>query len=389
MQDFDSMLIDYSKKENRIDELTKENKFLLEQLHEVQRELEKYYYKFKEFEEHKSTSTKCNILGITSEIQDALVENLKFQSLAEQQKIALQIERKNSLPSRLGKMLINGVKSGNSLIALPIRLLKVWKSLDQNIPPSVLGGKNFEKVVEIYTTNGTEAMENLLDSVNLSHVMRANAYTAIARKMMLVDPQQTAILARKAWETDPRPYRLKWLAFRLHESGNAISAESLLEMLPSDINMTSSEKLHAERIRKESKRERIQIVQNTINKSIILNSTIIDLKKYIEKLKNKENEAANKLKEIREEHKQELKKLNIQLIEQKSETEKALKKAEDACKIQVSLQKNTELQKKESDDFTLQTAFIIKNLLTEFETNKDVILNLIRILFKSSEKIKM
>ena len=64
--------------------------------------------------------------------------------------------------------------------------------------------------------------------------------------------KQTADNARLAWETDPRPYRLKWLAFRLHDAGDAITAEALLDMLPADIPMSESEQRQAMQIHHES-----------------------------------------------------------------------------------------------------------------------------------------
>ena len=227
-------------KDARITELTEENELLFEQLHVVQEELEKYYHKLKDCEQRKGSNADAGgtVVVIPPQAGEALAENLKLRALVAQQQAALQVESTNSLAARLGEMLIKGVSSAGSFIALPVRLRRMWKALDQTVPPAALGGKSFQKVLDAHAAGGNEAVEKLLDSVFLSPVMRANAYTALARQVMLTDARQAAALARLAWETDPRPYRLKWLAFRMHEANDAINAEALLDMLPADISMS-------------------------------------------------------------------------------------------------------------------------------------------------------
>lgn len=239
--------------EDRIRELTEENELLFEQLHVVQEELEKYYHRLKSCEEGKAGQAAG---GCSARALDALAENRKLRTLVQQQKIALQVEGRNSLSARLGHMLIAGTGGFGSLVALPGRLCRMWKELARTVPPARLGGKGFQKVVEAYAAGGSAAVEKLLDSACPSPVMRANAYTALARHLMLTDVRKAAENARLAWEADPRPYRLKWLAFRLHDADDAVTAEALLEMLPDDMTMTESEARQAARIRNESKQIR-------------------------------------------------------------------------------------------------------------------------------------
>ena len=248
---------DTEDKDARIKELTEENELLFEQLHVVQEELEKYYHKLKDCEQRKGSGADAgsSVVVIPPQASEALAENLKLRALVTQQQAALQVESTNSLAARLGEMLIKGVSSAGSFIALPVRLRRMWKALDQTVPPAALGGKSFQKVLDAHAAGGSEAVEKLLDSVFLSPVMRANAYTALARQVLLTDARQAADFARLAWETDPRPYRLKWLAFRLHEADDAINAEALLDILPADISMSDSEERQAARLRQEAKRE--------------------------------------------------------------------------------------------------------------------------------------
>lgn len=253
---------DADAREARIKELTEENELLFEQLHVVQEELEKYYHKLKECEARNGPSGVGMAVAVSPRTAEVLADNQKLRVLVEQQKIVLRVEAQNTLAARLGEMLIKGVSSTGSLLALPGRLRKMWKALDSTAPPAELGGKTFQKVLDAHAADGAEAVEKLLNSVFISPVMRANAYTALARHLMPADTRKAADNARLAWETDPRPYRLKWLAFRLHDADDAVTAEAMLDILPADISMSESEQRQAMRIRQESKQIRNEKARN-------------------------------------------------------------------------------------------------------------------------------
>lgn len=305
-----------------------------------------------------------------------------------QQQAALQVESTNSLAARLGETLIHGVSSAGAFIALPLKLRQMWKALDQTVPPAALGGKSFQKVLDAHAAGGSEAVEKLLDSVFLSPVMRANAYTALARQVMLTDARQAADLARLAWETDPRPYRLKWLAFRLHEADDAINAEALLDMLPDDISMSDSEERQAARLRQEAKRERAQQAQKMMKASQSeagqLQAAMAKLKQAAEESKKQQEALAAQLSKQREEHKQELARLNSQLPELKKAADQARQEAARAREAQAALQRQMEAQKKESDALAVQTAHMLQTLLTRFESDKPVLSQVMRVVMGAS-----
>lgn len=371
-------------KDARIKELTEENELLFEQLHVVQEELEKYYHKLKECEQRKGSgaSDDGSVAVIPPQANEALAENLKLRALVMQQQAALQVESTNSLAARLGEMLIHGVSSAGAFIALPLKLRQMWKALDQTVPPAALGGKSFQKVLNAHAAGGSEAVEKLLDSVFLSPVMRANAYTALARQVMLTDARQAADLARLAWETDPRPYRLKWLAFRLHEADDAINAEALMDMLPDDISMSDSEERQVARLRQEAKRERAQRAQKMMKASqgeagqLV---TMAKLKQAAEESKTQQEALAAQLSKQREEHKQELARLNSQLTELKKAADQARQEAARAREAQAAQQRQMEAQKKESDALAVQTALMLKNMLTQFESETSLLSRVMRI----------
>ncbi|SFV72788.1 hypothetical protein [Desulfovibrio piger] len=377
-------------KDARIKELTEENELLFEQLHVVQEELEKYYHKLKECEQRKGSgaSDDGSVAVIPPQANEALAENLKLRALVMQQQAALQVESTNSLAARLGETLIHGVSSAGAFIALPLKLRQMWKALDQTVPPAALGGKSFQKVLDAHAAGGSEAVEKLLDSVFLSPVMRANAYTALARQVMLTDARQAADLARLAWETDPRPYRLKWLAFRLHEADDAINAEALLDMLPDDISMSDSEERQAARLRQEAKRERAQQAQKMMKASQSeagqLQAAMAKLKQAAEESKKQQEALAAQLSKQREEHKQELARLNSQLPELKKAADQARQEAARAREAQAALQRQMEAQKKESDALAVQTAHMLQTLLTRFESDKPVLSQVVRVVMGAS-----
>lgn len=395
-------------KDARITELMEENELLFEQLHVVQEELEKYYHKLKNCEQRKGSNADAGgtVVVIPPQAGEALAENLKLRALVAQQQAALQVESTNSLAARLGEMLIKGVSSAGSLIALPVRLRRMWKALDQTVPPAALGGKSFQKVLDAHAAGGNEAVEKLLDSVFLSPVMRANAYTTLARQVMLTDARQAADLARLAWETDPRPYRLKWLAFRLHEADDAINAEALLDMLPADISMSDSEDRQAARLRQEAKRERARQAQKATEASrteaMQLQATMAKLKQTAEEskrqrealavqlhtqkeeIKKQQTDATVQLNKQREAHKQELARLNSQLTELKKAADQARQEAVRARDAQAALQRQMNAQKMESDALAVQTAHMLQTLLTRFESDKPVLSQVMRVVMGAS-----
>lgn len=346
-------------REARIQELTEENELLFEQLHVVQEELEKYYHRLKECEARNASSGVGTAVAVSPRTAEVLAENQKLRALVEQQKIALRVEAQNSLAARLGEMLIKGVSSTGTLLTLPIKLRKMWKATVQTTPPAALGGKSFRKVIEAHSSGGPEAVEKLLDSVFISPAMRANAYTALARDLMPTNVQQAAATARLAWETDPRPYRLKWLAFRMHDADNAVIAEAMLDMLPPDISMSESEQRQAMRIRQESKHERADKARQESGGMVADPQKMGELNR----------QAAEQRSEV------------DRLIKQTAELQKAAdqhkREAEQARVKQAALQE-------QADALAVQTAHMLKNLLIQFEPDKAVLSQMMRVVMGAS-----
>ena len=377
---------DTMNQDTRIKELTEENELLFEQLHVVQEELEKYYHKLKEYEQQKGTAVASSPLSLAfldPKLSETLADNQRLRALVAQQKFALRVETQNSLSARLGDMLINGVGSTRGIFALPGKLRKMWKALERTTPPSELGGKSFQAVIDAYSADGANAVEKKLDSVFIAPTMRANAYTALARHLMIIDVQTAAEFAHRAYETDPRPYRLKWLAFRMHDANDAVTAEAMLDMLPADIPMSESEERQVARIRRESKQLHMERVRKESEKgqqeAERVRIEMANLKKQVDERKNEANALTVQLSKQGEHHKREVDRLSNRTAELQKKAEKYQREADQARIQQSKLQELADRSRCDADILAVQTANMLKNLLTQFESDKAVLSKVLRV----------
>ncbi|NML34331.1 FkbM family methyltransferase [Paraburkholderia antibiotica] len=246
--------------ESHLKEMGEENNQLLLELHRVQEELEQYYLRNEELENAGRSASPGDIAlakgWVDDELPDVLAESHRFQALVETQKKIYQLEAQNSLTAKLGNILIRSVDSPGSLLSVPGKLGKIWWTSSRQTPPRLLGGKGFDKVIAAYNEGGLDAVEKLLVGVVVSPAMRANAYTALARHLASSDRVKAAEAARRAHALDPKPYRLKWLAFKLHDAGDVVEAEAMLDILPPDTSFSDSEARQAGRLRYEAKNAR-------------------------------------------------------------------------------------------------------------------------------------
>ena len=229
--------------------LADENKMLIEQLHLVQEELERLH-------QDRDVPTGVlppghKLLWVDDELPDVLAENTRLQTRLAVQAQIHQCESTAGLNSQLGTLLIQSVDHPASLWALPGKLWNVWRSYHKQ-PPAVLGGKSFDKVLEAWGAGGLPAVEALLENAATSPFIQANAYTAVARSLVHKDSRHAAEASRRAYALDPKPYRLKWLALRLHEAGELAEAEVMLEALPADIQISESEAKQIRQLRHEA-----------------------------------------------------------------------------------------------------------------------------------------
>lgn len=187
------------------------------------------------------------------ELAGVVAENRRLHALVDAQRQLYHLEMHNALNVRLGNILIQAVDSPSTLLSVPGKLLGIWRQSVRKNPPAALGGKGFGKVISTYEEEGFAAVEKLLARISVSPVMQANAWTALSRHLIQNKRDQAAEAARRAYALDPKPYRLKWLAFRLHEAGDVIEAAAMLELLPAGTSFSGSEARQAGRLQKEAK----------------------------------------------------------------------------------------------------------------------------------------
>ena len=251
----------------RLKDMEEENELLLLQLHQVQEELEIYFLKCQELEKGGvSVYVEGATVGgwVDDELPVLQAEASRLSTLVETQTRLRDIESKNALNARLGDILIQSVSPSGSIVGLPGKLMGVWRASKAEQPPAALGGKNFDKVIEVFQAGGLESVNQLL-AKELAPEMRAKAFTELARHLMkngqLVD---AALSARRAYEEEPKPFRLKWLAFRLHEAGEIAEADACLNLLPQDTPFSDSEVRQREKVHSEAKSLRLrEAKQNT------------------------------------------------------------------------------------------------------------------------------
>ena len=247
--------------DTRVKELEEENELLLLQLHQVQEELEQYFLKCRALEKGQGAPVLTGGSWVDDELPEALAEAQRLSTLVDVQAKAHELEAKNALNVRLGNILIESVESGGSLIGVPAKLLKIWRQSNQQQAPESLGGKDFGKVIAAFDQGGFDAVQTLFAAAAVLPGMKANAWTALARHLKHRNAAQAAEAARCAYNEDPKAYRLKWLAFKLHEAGDVLEADAMLDVLPQDTNFSDSESRQVNQIRYESKRARLRDAQ--------------------------------------------------------------------------------------------------------------------------------
>jgi glycosyltransferase involved in cell wall biosynthesis/polysaccharide pyruvyl transferase WcaK-like protein len=187
---------------------------------------------------------------LEGELSQATAEAQRLSAVNQAQLEALQLELPNTLSNKLGTALIEGIKSPTAVAKLPFQLYKLWRESKSQQPPAALGGESFGEVISAYASGGLDAVEKLLESYHLPSMVVANAYTALARHLKQTDAHQAAEAAQRAYMADPKPFRRKWLAFRLNEAGKVLKAGALLDSLPTDIDFSPSETDRAVEIRR-------------------------------------------------------------------------------------------------------------------------------------------
>lgn len=236
--------------------LEEENRLLFDQLTVVQEELERLHYTGATRAAQASGRIEPQRVG--DGFVELHAEYLRCQALLTTQQEVHRLEQQHSLVAKLGTILIQATTSPSAMLKVPVKLLNAWRENRQQTPPAALGGTAFGKVIAVYEDGGTEAVERLLDAANASFAIQADAWTAVARSTMPMDPSAAADAARRAYTIDPKGFRLKWLAFRLYEANELVEAEAMLSLLPPNIKLSQSEQQKSDNLKTEAIQHRLE-----------------------------------------------------------------------------------------------------------------------------------
>jgi glycosyltransferase involved in cell wall biosynthesis len=171
---------------------------------------------------------------------------------------------KNTITFRLGHALLNGFKSFRAARQLPGQLWSLRKEtlkrrqraagsalrddLGADEPAAAI---DTVKVVEHYHFGGLPAVLLHLDGSRLGgKSQRAHGFMEAAKAIYAVDPTDGLELAKHANSFDPRPHRMKWIAFRSYDSGQVLEAMEWLRRTRADsrISFRASEIARAREI---------------------------------------------------------------------------------------------------------------------------------------------
>nr|WP_321272628.1 hypothetical protein [Alcaligenes faecalis] len=240
--------------------LEKENRILFDQLQVVQEKLESLH-NHQQTEIGSGIYTVVQVSPVDGRYLEGLAENIRLEVVLRVKGELDDLQTRYALANQLGEVLLEGAQSTGALLSVPGRLRQVWRKSRRTLPPASLGGKSYDKVIHAYRQGGKEQVELLLSRTGASSAVQASAWTALARTLMTTDSALVVDMARHAFALEPRGFRQKWLAFRLHEAGELLEAEALLTLLPTDIQFTESETRQKERLFKQAKQQRLDQVR--------------------------------------------------------------------------------------------------------------------------------
>ncbi|WP_198015317.1 glycosyltransferase [Nitratidesulfovibrio termitidis] len=198
--------------------------------------------------------------ALAAELACSVAELKRLTSIQRVQAQMLPLEMSNSLSCRLGQAVLDCCISPVAVMKLPYILWKIWRDV---IRPCQRKDHNKDlcgAVVNAYIKSGFDGVDALLVRGGFGRTMKAHAFTELARyQMACCDTASAAQSARRAYEVDPRPFRRKWMAFRLADDGDVLQADALLGSLPTELTFSPSEMSRLADIRRRARERRISV----------------------------------------------------------------------------------------------------------------------------------
>lgn len=230
----------------KINNLIEENRMLRQQINRLQNEVE--YLKYDKNEEVKKEYIEFEETNVYYELKTAIYKDLLRQFIINYEK-----------PNYINK------------------LVEISKYIKKRQSLKKLGGESFAKLMEIESKSGESELHKLLEDSNLDQQIKASAYTQIAKNSRSSDKEKTLRLAKRAWESDPRLFRLKWYAFQAWNAQRYREAEILFDLMDGLVDFSEKEKEIIDKNKKFAKNLKDKNSININSHSAMLNESTYDL----------------------------------------------------------------------------------------------------------------
>lgn len=155
---------------------------------------------------------------------------------------------------QLGAAILEALKSPARALALPTTLWRIHldaesRRKEKKIRDEIrVKGPRFRKILEQLGGEGLPAIREQLDALKLPAQTKAAILAAMAKELIVESPKYALDAAREAEKLDPKPYRAKWIAFRLYERGHITEPAALLAGPAKESELSASEQKRADEI---------------------------------------------------------------------------------------------------------------------------------------------
>lgn len=156
---------------------------------------------------------------------------------AERRLLAMRV---GGVGRQVGRAVAAGFTSWKGFVKLPSAVWRALGSAGANGHPHA--GAWLAQIDVVFDRSGIRASEDFVRINAGEPGDLASGLTKLARLVAAKDPENALRLAIEAAQTDPRPFRRKWLAFMYFDAGYIDAAQELLTSLPESVEFKASER---------------------------------------------------------------------------------------------------------------------------------------------------
>lgn len=141
----------------------------------------------------------------------------------------------------------NGVIDNISkIISIPLKGRVKYK------PDGILGKNNYENIKELYNKNGISGINTIISSKNYGINVIADIYKELSKVERKRNLNLAIKFARLSWFIHPKSHRLKWMAFRIYESGDSLTSNLIFKNYKNEFLLNDNELKVVDKIKNDS-----------------------------------------------------------------------------------------------------------------------------------------